>query len=148
MRLSAANDQPVVDTSDATTVGTVKRVVIDPKDQRIAAIVVAGSDKGSLVGWEDMAGFGPDAVTVTSTSAVRLPQSEREEATVDGGLDALGKTVYDDAGDRLGDLDDVEFDTDSGKVQSLIIDGVDEPVDGDRLLGVGSHCVVVRAATV
>jgi sporulation protein YlmC with PRC-barrel domain len=146
MRLSSARKHPVVDTTNAATIGTIGGAVVDPDGHRLSAVIVEGSDKGSLVSWDDAAGFGPDALTVSSPDAVRLPRDDREEAAANGDLDVFGKAVYDDAGDRLGKLRDLEFDPATGIIESLVLDQDDAKVVGDRLLGVGSFAVVVRAS--
>jgi sporulation protein YlmC with PRC-barrel domain len=146
MRLSSTRKHPVVDTSNAATIGKISGVVIDPSEQRIAAVVIDGSDKGSLVSWDDAAGYGPDALTVSSPDAIRLPRDDREEAAADGSLDVLGKVVYSDACDRLGKLRDLEFDPVSGAIEALVLDQDDDArLTGDRLMGVGSYAVIVRA---
>jgi sporulation protein YlmC with PRC-barrel domain len=145
MRLTSARKRPVVDTSNATRIGKVAGAVVDARERRVTAVVVDGSDKGSLVSWEDAVGFGPDALTIASADNIRLPRDEREEAAVDGDLELLGKAVFDDSGDRLGKLRDVDFDPESGEVLSLVLDRDEEGVAGERLLGVGSYCVVVQA---
>ena len=65
----------------------------------------------------------------------------------DAGLDGsksnlLGKRMLTDAGVELGQVDDVEFDPESGSVDYLI--SADDRVAGYRLIGCGSYAVIVR----
>jgi sporulation protein YlmC with PRC-barrel domain len=146
MRLTRARKRPVVDTSTAATVGRVAGAVIDPSERRITAVTVDGSDAGSIVSWEDVSGFGPDALAIPSTDVLRLPRVEREERTIDGALDVMGKAVYDEAGDHLGKVRDVEFDPESGAVEAIVVDRDDQRLDGSRLLGIGGFAVVVAVS--
>lgn len=145
MRWSQANNHPVVDQSSATTIGRITGIVVDTEPAGIAALVVDGSDAGTLVDWEASGGIGTDAVTVESTDAVRLPRGDREQRAVDGDLDLAGKPVYDETGTRLGELRDVTFDPETGRLESLLLDKDEEPLEANRLIGNGSHSVVVQA---
>ena len=59
------------------------------------------------------------------------------------GVRLIGHRVLDDHGRELGQVRDVEFDPADGSVVTLMLK--DAYVDGDRLLGIGSYAVVVRA---
>lgn len=145
MRWTQTKKRDVVDQASAKTIGKVTGIVVDPDSGGIGALVVDGSDAGTLVDWTSSGGIGTDAVTIDSTDALRLPQDDREQRAVDGDLDLPGKPVYDDTGTRLGKLRDLTFDAASGKVETLLLDKDEDPILGDRLLGVGTHSVVVRA---
>jgi sporulation protein YlmC with PRC-barrel domain len=147
MRWTQASKRPVVDQSSASTIGEVAGIVVDPASTSVTALVVSGTDAGTLLDWKAAGGVGTDAVTIDSTDALRLPQGDREGLAVDGDLGLPGKPVYDDAGDRLGKLRDLTFDPSTGKLETLLLDKDEEPILGDRLIGVGTHSVVVRAAS-
>ena len=55
----------------------------------------------------------------------------------------MGKRILSSAGDELGEVDDVEFDPESGQIQPLIAGNQD--IAGERLIGIGSYAVVVTA---
>jgi sporulation protein YlmC with PRC-barrel domain len=142
MRVSAALGRKVVSLDTAETVGTLDEFVVDPAQRRIIALGVAGVKHGNVVRWNDIESFGPDAVTVRAADRIGNPDTDADRL---GGKDHrfLDKRVLTDAGDELGPLEDVEFDADSGELQSLVLAG--QQVSADRLLGVGSYAVVVRA---
>jgi sporulation protein YlmC with PRC-barrel domain len=146
MRWSQTKKRDVVDQASAKTIGKVTGIIVDPKSSSIAALVVDGSDAGSLVDWKAAGGIGTDAVTIDSTDALRLPQDDREQRAVDGDLDLPGKPVYDETGTRLGKLRDLTFDPGTGKLETLLLDKDEDPILGDRLIGAGTHSVVVKAA--
>jgi sporulation protein YlmC with PRC-barrel domain len=145
MRWSQARKRKLVDRSSAGTIGKVTGIIVDPGSRSISALIVDGTDAGTVISWGDAGGFGPDAVTVPSTDALRLPQGDRERLTVDGTLDPIGKPVFDELGDHLGKLRDLTFDGQTGALEELLLGKDADPIAGGRLVGIGSHSVVVRA---
>lgn len=142
MRWRAVLRRQVVDTTTAETVGQVDTLVLDPVERRVRAVVVRGADPG-LLDVEEVAAFGKDAVTVEGREALRRPRDERDEGAADGELDPLGKQVLTEDGDLLGVVADVEFDAETGAVDSIVM--ADDRLAAGRLLGVGPFAVVVRA---
>jgi sporulation protein YlmC with PRC-barrel domain len=147
MRWSQARKRKVVDRSAAGTIGKVTGIVVDPASSSVAALIVDGTDAGTVISWSDAGGFGPDAVTIPSKDALRLPRDDREELAVDGTLDPIGKPVYDELGDHLGKLRDLTFDGETGALEVLLLGKDADPIVADRLMGIGSHSVVVRATS-
>jgi sporulation protein YlmC with PRC-barrel domain len=145
MRWSQTRKRDVVDQASAKTIGKVTGIVVDPGSQSIAALVVDGSDAGTLVDWKASGGIGADAVTIESADALRLPRDDRELRAVDGDLELPGKPVYDEEGYRLGKLRDLTFDPESGRLETLLLDKDEDPILGDRLIGAGTHSVVIKA---
>ena len=107
-------------------------------------IVVRGSRAEELVDWDDITGFGPDAVLVRTSSALREPTSDADKADAAGRRDPLGKRLLNDQGNGAGEVHDAAFDEDTGILRSLTGDGVD--VDASRIRGIGSYAVVVEAS--
>ncbi|MEO7555813.1 MAG: PRC-barrel domain-containing protein [Acidimicrobiales bacterium] len=142
MRFSDADGRKVVSTSSAETVGKVDGFVVDPQQRRIVAVEVKKTASGDTLMWSAVVGFGADAVTVADAHAI----TERSDdiAALAGKEHRLkGKRILSGAGDVLGHVDDVEFDPESGQIQALITGERD--VAGERLMGIGSYAVVVRA---
>ena len=142
MRVSAALGRKVVSLETAETVGTLDEFVVDPGRRRIIALGIGGVKHGNMLPWDGIEAFGSDAVTVRAADRVGNPDADVDRLA---GKDHrfLDKRVLTDAGDELGSLEDVEFDADSGELQSLVLAGREIPAL--RLLGVGSYAVVVRA---
>ncbi|MEO7421965.1 MAG: PRC-barrel domain-containing protein [Ornithinibacter sp.] len=143
MMFSAAKGHKVVDTSSAATVGTVSGFLVEPSAHVIVALRVKKAETGEVIRWRDITAFGSEAVTVPRGGVVTDTDAE---------LEALGakarklmkKRVLTSAGDELGTVKDVDFDPATGALTWFLLGG--EPdVAADRLIGVGSYAVVVRA---
>ena len=142
IRFGEARKRDVVSTADAETVGRVKYFVIDPEQQRISSLRldgVKGDDR--YVSWDALGSFGQDVVTIPDAGALRPADGPREEG-VRKEFGVLGKRVLSDAGRELGEVQDVEFDPETGRVTTLLTER--EQVSGERLRGIGSYAVVVR----
>jgi sporulation protein YlmC with PRC-barrel domain len=148
MRFSQAKGHKVVASSTATTVGKVAELLVDPVTRSVVAARVKKSEHGEYLRWADLVAFGSDAVTVTDGSS--LGDGGPEVQALSGKTHrVLGKRVLTDGGDELGKVDDVEFDTETGTLTSLLVGtggrrGDTSEVAAARLLGVGSYAVVVR----
>jgi sporulation protein YlmC with PRC-barrel domain len=139
---SAAVGRQVVSTSTAVTLGKVDQFVIDPHVQAVVAVTLKKTDDGDTLRWSDITAFGADAVTVSG--ADRLTEATPELAHLSGkNRRIVGKRVLATTGDELGSVDDVEFDPDTGAITALLLAG--GSVAGNRLIGIGSYAVVVRA---
>ncbi len=92
---------------------------------------------------ERVASFGADAVMVQDAGAVRDTEGPFEQRVADGEGEMVGKRTLTDRGDELGAVDDVEFDPDDGRLESLEVAG--QSIAPQRLLGIGAYAVVVRA---
>jgi len=135
-----AHGRPVMSRSSAEKIGEVGQFVVDASARRITAVVVGKGRKARVVDWDGIVGFGPDAVMVESDDRLREP-NDGETKT-----DWLGRRVMTDLGFELGPLEDVEFDAESGAVQSLAVkDG--DAISADRVLGAGSFAIVVRSVS-
>lgn len=137
MRFSECRHRPVLDTGSAAEIGRVDGFVVDAAMHRIHALRVGKYKGGSILRWDDVQGFGPDAVTIRSQETVGQPGDALDESG-----DLVGKRVLSDAGFDLGTIDDVEFDPANGDLHRLILGEVD--IDASTLLGAGSYAAVVR----
>lgn len=143
--LRESEGRPVMETGAAHQVGTVKTLVVDPAEQRVVAVRLAGvKGDADTLRWEDVHAFGADAVTFDG--AQRLTKADSRLAQMSDKKHALlGKRVLTDAGNELGSIGDVYFDERDGSLTDLLlVGGADTTVGGSRLLGVGSYAVVVR----
>ncbi len=142
MRFTDAVGRKVVSTSTAETVGRVAEFVVDPGQRRIVAVQVKKSAAGKSLRWSDIAAFGEDAVTVTGVERLVDPD-EAVVALLGKNHHLLGRRVLDTLGDEHGKLADVEFDPATAEITGLVL--ANGLVPGERLVGVGSWAVVIRA---
>jgi uncharacterized protein YrrD len=98
--------------------------------------------KALLIAWDQVSGFGPDAVMIADESALHEPRDDYEHAAVAGKLELARKRALSDRGNDLGTITDVVFDPDTGAIESIVLDDREEPAAS--LLGAGSFAVIVR----
>ncbi len=139
---ATASGRTVISRTTADELGKLAHIVIDVKRGRIASLVVGKGRKARLIAWEQVTGFGPDAVMIADESALQEPRDDREQAATDGKLDLIGKHALSDFGNNLGAVTDVVFDPDTGTIESIVIDDREQPATS--LLGAGSFAAIVR----
>jgi uncharacterized protein YrrD len=140
--LSAAHGRKVLSRDDAEDVGDVKTAVFDDRLQRIVSLHVSGARrKAQLVAWEDVVGFGPDAVVIASAERLREPNDDESDA-VRHKTDPVGALVIDDLGDRHGVDNDIRFDPESGSVEAIV--GDEAEWQPSEVCGLGTFGLVVR----
>ncbi|MGH3785864.1 MAG: PRC-barrel domain-containing protein [Pseudonocardiaceae bacterium] len=144
MLFSQARKRDVVNTATATRVARVDGFVVLPGPARVALLRLGKvSGAGTLISWEDVQGFGPDAVTVATDAVIRPARDAVEQRAEDNDLDVLGKRVLSEQGTELGMITDVDFDPETGAVTTLITKT--EVIDGQRMIGLGGYAVVVSS---
>lgn len=144
MLFSRARKRAVVSTATATRVARVDGFVVRPGPARVVLLRLGKvRGHGTLLAWEDVQGFGPDAVTVATDAVIRPPRDDLEQRAEDNTLEILGKRLLSEQGTELGTVTDVDFDPETGAVISLITKT--DTVAGQRLIGVGGYAAVVSA---
>jgi sporulation protein YlmC with PRC-barrel domain len=141
-RFEAAIGRRVVSRTSAEELGNLGHLVVDVEQRQVTSLVVGKGRKARLVDWEQVSGFGPDAVMVADDDSLHEPRDEHERAAADGKLDLIGKGVLSDMGNGLGEVSDVAFDPASGVVETLVIGEHEYPAAS--VLGAGSFAVVVK----
>ncbi len=142
MLFSQARKRNVVNITTATRVARVDGFVVLPEPARVALLRLGKvSGAGTLLAWDDVQGFGPDAVTVATDAVIRPARDAVEQRAEDNDLEIIGKRVLTEQGMELGPVTDVDFDPETGAVISLITKT--ETIDGQRLIGLGGYAVVV-----
>jgi len=136
-----AMGRKVVSRASAEALGVVGHVLIDPERRAVAGLVIGKGKKAQLIDWDEVSGFGPDAVVVSGEAALRAPVDDRERRAVSGDLELVGKRALSEAGNELGHVDDVTFDSSTGVLEVLRIGGSDVPAGS--LLGAGSYAAVL-----
>lgn len=142
MRALEALQRDVVSTWTAETIGGVEGFVVAPGPARVVTLRLnrTAHDDANLLDWSEVASFGPDAITVGSPNALRVPGDEAEETTTSRSHDLLGKTTLTENGDGLGTVTDIEFDPASGVITTILTDR--QEIAGPRLLALGSHAAI------
>jgi len=140
---AAANGRKVVSRTSAEELGKVTHIVVDVERRKVELLVVGKGRNARLVEWDDVSGFGPDAVMVADDSTLAAPHDDRGRAAADGQLDLLGKHALSDAGNDIGPVTDVVFDPATGAIETLVLRESEEPATS--LLAAGSFAAVVRA---
>ncbi len=144
MLFSEARRSDVVSTDTATRVARVDGFVVAAGPARVALLRLSKvTTEGSLLYWDDLQGFGPDAATIADVSVIRTPGDELEKRADSKELEILGKRVLTERGDELGAVTDVDFDTETGTVNTLLTRS--ETITGERLIGHGRYAVIVSA---
>lgn len=138
-RLSEAVGTRVMSKASAQRVGKLERVVFDVPPRRVVAVQVGGKD---LVDWSAVSGLGTDAAVIESEEHLRPAADAREERALGGDLDWKGKRVLSDRGNELGTVTEIELDETSGAIEA--VDTTGGRVGPERLLALGSYCLVVR----
>jgi sporulation protein YlmC with PRC-barrel domain len=139
-----ADGRKVVSRASAEHLGTISHLIVDAQQHHIASVVIGKGKKAQLVDWAQLSGFGPDAVVVVDDGALRTPIGDRERAAADGQLDLVGKRALTDRGNRLGTVDDVIFDPDSGDLDHFLVG--ERQLPPGSLLGYGSFAAVFDEA--
>ena len=144
MLFSQARKRDVVNTATATRVARVDGFVVLPGPTRVALLRLGKvSGAGTLLSWDDVQGFGPDAVTIATDAVIRPARDAIEQRAEDNDLDILGKRVLSEHGTELGMITDVDFDPETDAVTTLITKS--ETIDGQRMIGLGGYAVVVSS---
>jgi uncharacterized protein YrrD len=142
MLFSQARKRDVVNTTTATRMARVDGFVVLPGPARVALLRLSKvSGAGTLLAWDDLQGFGPDAVTVATDAVIRPARDALEQRAEDNDLEILGKRVLTERGMELSTVTDVDFDPETGAVTTLITKT--GTIAGDRLIGLGGYAVVV-----
>ncbi|MFG2606466.1 PRC-barrel domain-containing protein [Streptomyces sp. NPDC048514] len=140
MMFTQARGLPVIIADEAVTLGTVKDLTIDPHTRSVAGLRLSGAPKdAAVVAWSAVEAVGQDAVIVRSRGAAVAGDDEVPEHH-----DAVGARVLTEYGVEHGTVKDVSFDPASGTILSVYTALGD--ITGDRLIGLGSHAMVVHAA--
>jgi sporulation protein YlmC with PRC-barrel domain len=131
----------IVSRASANELGAVSDLLFDARRRRISGLVVGHGRKASIVDWESVSGFGPDAIMVTDDAALRDPAGEKEALAGKGKLGLVGTRVLTETGNESGTVTDLVFDPDDGSVVALLVG--EREISPDALLGAGTYAVVV-----
>ena len=142
VRWSQLIGQRVLARDNGQLVGSLRRLLLDPDGPAIVAAQLDGGGGGtSIVDWSAVASIGPDAVMVERAASAREPRDDREQQLLAGRQELEGKLVLTEMGDSLGQLEDLEFERDGGRLVRLHVPG--EVVDVERILAFGPDMLII-----
>ncbi|MEO6126149.1 MAG: PRC-barrel domain-containing protein [Ilumatobacteraceae bacterium] len=134
--------RPVVATDTAETIGSVKGFVLDRTGRHIESIHIDGRGKRAIVlPWSAVNSFGTDAVMASSGDDPATVENEHQKSAVTGDVTLIGTRILTTDGLDIGNVDDVEFETDSGAVIRIVT--ARGPLEAQRLRSLGSYALVV-----
>jgi uncharacterized protein YrrD len=144
---------PIVTVGEGKVVGKVDDLIIDPDRKSVRWLRL---HSGGLFGerhWvpvEAVHGLGQDAVTINGEADVKAPGEAAEaEALVKAKRRVIGTKAVTESGQRLGEVQDYEFDPGTFALLKLYIPpglnilGQYIPVAADKVLTIGEDVVVV-----
>jgi sporulation protein YlmC with PRC-barrel domain len=141
MLFTQAQGLPVITAEEAAALGTVRDLTIDSRTRSVACLRLSGAPKdAAVIAWGAVEAVGQDAVIVCSRVAVESGHADLSEHH-----EALGSRVLTEHGVEHGTVKDVSFDPVSGKILTVYTALGD--ITGDRLIGLGSHALVVHAGS-
>lgn len=149
---------PVLTKDGAERLGQVADVLVSGVDGRVIGILLAGG--GSLLGhrvypYEEVAAIGNGAVLVNRADAVITTRDgARLRQLLARHSELVGKRLLDEGGDDLGVIDDLIFDTESGRVAGYELSGgvIHDILSGKRFLPataelrIGDDAVIMAAS--
>lgn len=139
---SHVNGRRVVATDTAESIGSVKGFVLDPAGRTIEAIHIDGHGKRAIVlPWSSVSSFGADAVMASSSDDPATISDDHQKSAVKGDVTMIGTRVLTTGGLDLGNVEDVEFETDSGAVLRAVTGR--GPLESRRFRSLGSYALVV-----
>ena len=137
----AAIGRRAVSRASAEVLGQVAHLVVDTDHKYVRAVVIGKGRKARVVDWDQLSGFGPDAVMVVDEGALREAADDDDRAAVTGKLELLGKRALSELGDALGHVDDVGFDPRTGALEVIVVGDQEHPAAA--LLGSGRYAAVL-----
>ena len=142
MLLTQSVGQKVVSTGDASTVGHIGSLVIDPSVRKVVGLSLKKTPgNGTMLPWTNITAFGVDAVTVSGEDQIVVEEGQLAELN-NKAHHIIKKRILTTEGQQIGTVKDVDFDPADGTILGILTDAA--PIDGKALLGVGSYTVVVR----
>lgn len=150
MKANDLRNRPIVSLNGGVKVGEVADLTLDATNILVSAVLLAGHEGGSVVPYPAVRHIGPDAVTIDDSRIVQAPSDQGGIA--DRRVSTLtGLPVLNHQGTVIGNVDDLEFDEESGRVTALLIHrgGVvgigssHESIAASAIRGIGPQMVTV-----
>jgi uncharacterized protein YrrD len=141
--MKAKQGQAVVTVDTAEDIGSLKHFVVSQAADRIERLHIDGrSSKASFVEWNDLESFGPDRVMVSSADAPRHSDDDRDIEAARGKVELIGSRVLTTAGFEEGEVEDAEFDAETGAIVSMTTT-TGRSIEAAAVHSLGSYALVV-----
>ncbi|MGE3267493.1 MAG: PRC-barrel domain-containing protein [Chloroflexota bacterium] len=151
MKASNLTGMPVISVADGVKAGNVADLILSATSPQVTALVLKSQREQTILPFDSIRQIGPDAIMIDRLSLVR------DEIATDGGDEVrrftamVGKEAAGDDGTYLGDLKDLDIDTQSGRVETMAlhrggmmgIGGEEITVPGSNLHAFGTKLLTV-----
>jgi sporulation protein YlmC with PRC-barrel domain len=150
MKASELKNRPIVSLNGGVKVGEVSDLTLDATNVQVGALLLTGHTDSSAVPFPAVRHIGPDAVTIDDSRIVQAPA--KNGGIAERRISSLrGMSVLNARGTHVGNVDDLEFDPESGRVTALVvyrggvmgIGGSHERIPASAIRAVGSELVTV-----
>ena len=132
---SAARGRSTIAGDSAENLGRVKDLIVSLDAKRVDRLHLAGGRKSAKwLNWSSIRSFGPDAVVTEGPVPDQEPSGRNDRAIV-------GSRVLTTMGVAIGNVTDVQFETDDGLIVSVLSDA--GPIEASRLRALGSYALIV-----
>lgn len=150
MKASELDRRPVVSLNEGVKVGEVSDLMLDATHVKVRALVLGGHDGNSVVPFAAVRHIGTDAVTIDDSRIIQAP-ADNSEITERVISTLTGLSVMNQEGVTVGNVDDLEFDEESGQVTALLIHrgglvgigGSHESIPAAAIRGVGPQMITI-----
>jgi uncharacterized protein YrrD len=157
MRFKDFKGRSVVTLDNAETAGQVSDLLLDLANQRVLGfrINMSGMFSGHKnLALSDIRSIGQDAVTVANAEVLKDDKDSTNIAKLPDVGDVAGSKVMGDAGNQVGTVSDIDFDTNSGQISGYVLSegfltrlqGIIHLVPAADVKSIGSKMIVVSDA--
>lgn len=146
---------PVYDLETGRIIGRVRRLIVDPDERRIAALLLAArlGKEAPCLPFRELHAIGDHAVTVRGTDSLApLSQHPELQELLRARRRVCPAPILTEGGRFLGDVDEFTVDPKTGRIESLLLSGGlirdlfrgQAVLPADLVLTVGEDAIIVR----
>jgi sporulation protein YlmC with PRC-barrel domain len=141
MKASRLKGMPVLSLTEGARVGNVKDLLLDTAAQRVTMLLLSTPAGESFVPFEKLRSIGSDAVTIESAAATEGTTGQTAVTGMRAVGELLGLAVTSAEGTHLGDVKDLEFDVQDGRLLEIAL-------HKGGVLGIGGTSLTVPASAI
>lgn len=139
---NSATGRSIVAADNAETIGEVKGFLVDPTATMIESVHVSGRGRrAEVIPWSKIRSFGPDAVMADHAEDPEDVAKGRDTDAVKGKIAARGSRILDTNGFERGTVEDVMFDSETGRLTGVL--STEGQLSADALHSLGSYALVI-----
>lgn len=151
-KMSELKGMPIMSLQEGEQVGQVDGLIVDPANVQVVALLLdrrTASKEEQVVATANVRSVGEAAITIENRASVvpiaRIPHIQELARTK---KPVLGKTVMSEEGTRLGEVADLEIDTEDFRITGLLLRGTlwkkGATIPAGRIRSIGRDAVIVR----